>query len=62
MVFPYSGMSFSLKQPVSPALAGGFSTTAPPGKPNVNVFNATLSCTFKNGKNGKFHVMYIFPQ
>ena len=26
-------------EPVSPALAGRFSTTAPPGKPNVGVFN-----------------------
>ena len=25
-------------EPVSPALAGGFSTTAPPGKPNVRSF------------------------
>ena len=26
-------------EPVSPALAGGFSTTAPPGKPCLNSFN-----------------------
>ena len=25
-------------EPVSPALAGGFSTTAPPGKPNLQIF------------------------
>ena len=25
-------------EPVSPALAGGFSTTAPPGKPNMGIF------------------------
>ena len=25
-------------EPVSPELAGGFSTTAPPGKPDLNVF------------------------
>ena len=25
-------------EPVSPALAGGFSTTAPPGKPKMDVF------------------------
>ena len=24
---------------MSPALAGRFSTTAPPGKPNINIFN-----------------------
>ena len=28
-------------EPVSPALAGRFSTTAPPGKPSGNVFNET---------------------
>ena len=36
-------------EPVSPALAGGFSTTAPPGKPNRSCFNifqlSSLSCT-----------------
>ena len=31
--FPKPGL-----EPVSPALAGGFSTTAPPGKPDVNPF------------------------
>ena len=29
-------------EPVSPALAGGFSTTAPPGKPCANYFNSDL--------------------
>ena len=29
-------------EPVSPALAGGFSTTAPPGKPSGNVFISGL--------------------
>ena len=26
------------REPVSPALAGGFSTTAPPGKPVIRIF------------------------
>ena len=26
-------------EPVSPALAGGLPTTAPPGKPQINAFN-----------------------
>ena len=30
-------------EPVSPALAGGFSTTAPPGKPYSIVFDATVN-------------------
>ena len=30
-------------EPVSPALAGGFSTTAPPGKPSICFFNLSLS-------------------
>ena len=25
-------------EPVSPALAGGFLTTAPPGKPSIDIF------------------------
>ena len=29
-------------EPVSPALAGRFSTTAPPGKPHGNLFNRTF--------------------
>ena len=28
-------------KPMSPALAGGFSTTAPPGKPQHIIFNVT---------------------
>ena len=32
-------------EPVSPALAGRFSTTAPPGKPQVNVFYM-VKCSF----------------
>ena len=33
-------------EPVSPALAGGFSTTAPPGKPPPAVFKETLWLRF----------------
>ena len=38
-------------EPVSPALAGGFSTTAPPGKPPglhflIYIFNKYLSSTY----------------
>ena len=29
-------------EPVSPALAGGFLTTAPPGKPDLNFFKRSL--------------------
>ena len=29
-------------EPVSPALAGGFLTTAPPGKPSLLVFNINI--------------------
>ena len=29
-------------EPVSPALAGRFSTTAPPGKPRDNIFNVMM--------------------
>ena len=32
-------------EPVSPALAGGFSTTAPPGKPKAVIFNSN-SCIY----------------
>ena len=31
-------------KPVSPALAGRFSTTAPPGKPNALVFEGNKTC------------------
>ena len=31
-------------EPVSPALAGRFSTTAPPGKPMLFIFKAQLMC------------------
>ena len=31
-------------EPVSPALAGRFSTTAPPGKPKGNIFNNNFKC------------------
>ena len=30
-------------EPVSPALAGGFSTTAPPGKPQLTIFHPKLA-------------------
>ena len=33
-------------KPVSPALAGGFSTTAPPGKPETNLFILFLPQSF----------------
>ena len=29
-------------EPVSPALAGGFSTTAPPGSPSIEFYNTVL--------------------
>ena len=31
-------------QPVSPALAGGFLTTAPPGKSSLYIFTASEAC------------------
>ena len=33
-------------EPVSPALAGRFSTTAPPGKPQRHIFKLVISYTF----------------
>ena len=33
-------------EPVSPALAGGFSTTAPPGKPNRTLLNSLMFFLF----------------
>ena len=30
-------------EPVSPALAGGFSTTAPPGKPSLSLLKVTFA-------------------
>ena len=35
-------------EPVSPALAGGFLTTAPPGKPHSEKFNKDLEDIKKN--------------
>ena len=35
-------------EPVSPALAGRFSTTAPPGKPVLKIFKITCSSSVKN--------------
>ena len=34
-------------EPVSPALAGGLSTTVPPGKPFLNVFNVLMWLLFR---------------
>ena len=36
-------------EPVSPALASGFSTTAPPGKPLILFFSSRFSLIFFNG-------------
>ena len=36
-------------EPVSPALAGGFSTTAPPGKPHGNFLNVKLATCSSSG-------------
>ena len=38
-------------EPVSPALAGRFSTTAPPGKPSVYNFNINCQIFFQRGCN-----------
>ena len=40
-------------EPVSPALAGGFSTTAPPGKPHIFIHSSV------DGHLGCFHVLAI---
>ena len=40
-------------EPVSPALAGGFSTTAPPGKPLIIDF-------LKMGLSGSLQCRYLF--
>ena len=34
-------------EPVSPALAGRFSTTAPPGKPSMRFFTAEFQCALQ---------------
>ena len=36
-------------EPVSPALAGGFLTTAPPGKPMYFTFRGLFSSAYTNG-------------
>ena len=56
-------------EPVSPALAGRFSTTAPPGKPQHNVCNAHPCCSiyhfFPVNRQIIFHCMdtphFIYP-
>ena len=40
-------------EPVSPALAGGFFTTAPPGKPS-NTFKSIRLAKIRQSKNTKF--------
>ena len=42
-------------EPVSPALAGGFSTTVPPGKPKLGVFNSLslVGCSTRGGVYGR---------
>ena len=44
-------------EPASPALAGRFSTTAPPGKPNNSLFMSRSSFGFFNLL---FHYLFIF--
>ena len=44
-------------EPVSPALAGGFSTTAPPGKPNTLQFYSLVIPQERDKKNIKEDLM-----
>ena len=54
----WSGLSFSPPgdlpnsgiEPGSPALAGGFFTTEPPGKPHVNKNCKKIQCAYRNDK------------
>ena len=45
MVHGHVGSSGPGLEPVSPALAGGFLSTVPPGKPSFRVFNCSTDCT-----------------
>ena len=54
-------------EPVSPALAGRFSTTAPPGKPFLNIFigvqliyNVVLVSGVPQSES-VIHILYIYP-
>ena len=48
-------------EPVSPALAGRFSTTAPPGKPHIFLYTTFLS-SFNFYFNQRYIYMYIVKQ
>ena len=48
-------------EPVSPALAGRFSTTAPPGKPHIFLYTIFLS-SFNFYFNQRYIYMYIVKQ
>ena len=51
-------------EPVSPALAGRLSTTAPPGKPSSHVFNLALVVYTLYGQaiqDGRFLVLCTSP-
>ena len=51
-------------EPVSPALAGGFLTTAPPGKPNATIFisqESLLSTTPSPNLTYSVQFVFVFP-
>ena len=48
-------------KPVSPALAGRFSTTAPPGKPPYVILDAPLMMTKSYGKFEAIWCLFLIP-
>ena len=48
-------------EPVSPALAGGFLTTVPPGKPCSSIINGILFIIFTAPRRGYTDKLYVFP-
>ena len=40
-------------EPVSRALAGGFSTTVPPGKPHISLFKKKMVSSFRAAQRGQ---------
>ena len=48
-------------EPVSPALAGRLSTTAPPGKPCLRIFTSIYLPSFVPGKTNILHSLSLDP-
>ena len=48
-------------EPVSPALAGRFSTTAPPGKPPLPIFKLVFVCFLLLSCQSSLYILGIYP-